>query len=216
MVFFSLFPADMEAPPDEESPYFFSSPAMSGGRRIAAASSPEGADFFLFRPAKNLAPGNQTAPPPKQPLICFSSSSISPQPITKTTASHQIFSLFLTEPHCPDDPLPLILFFFFPRRICPPAVYLLPPAAAASAHSRRTQLLSTDQGTGRAVPIASDPRFPSPASQQRLLLHQRCQFFPFDLFHNNRPAADLIASHSSPDTAPTEANRRSATLLLHD
>nr|TKS11531.1 hypothetical protein D5086_0000072640 [Populus alba] len=164
---------------------------------------------------QELGARKPNSPSPQTATHLFFSSSISPQPITKTTASHQIFSLFLTEPHCPDDPLPLIFF-------------LLPPGGSALQRStfflQQRQLLLTADGPSSSPPTRERAGlFPSPQTHGFLLRPAAAapspstvSVFPFDLFHNNRPAADLIASHSSPDTAPTEANRRSATLLLHD
>lgn len=108
----------------------------------------------------------------------FFSSSISPQPITKTTASHQIFSLFLTEPHCPDDPLPLILFFFFPPEDLPSSG--LPSSSSSGSFcSQPTDPAPLHRpGNGQGCSHRLRPTVSFSGQQQRLLPHQRCQFSP--------------------------------------
>nr|TKS11530.1 hypothetical protein D5086_0000072630 [Populus alba] len=167
------------------------------------------------RIAKNLAPGNQTAPPPNSHSFVFLFFNLSP-------ADHQDNSLSSN-------------FFPFSHRTSLPGrspasdfVFLLPPGGSALQRStfflQQRQLLLTADGPSSSPPTRERAGlFPSPQTHGFLLRPAAAapspstvSVFPFDLFHNNRPAADLIASHSSPDTAPTEANRRSATLLLHD
>ncbi|KAJ6978788.1 hypothetical protein NC653_027064 [Populus alba x Populus x berolinensis] len=127
---------------------------------------------------QELGARKPNSPSPQTATHLFFSSSISLQPITKTTASHQIFSLFLTEPHCPDDPLPLILFFFFPPEDLPSSG-LSSSSSSGSFCSQPTDPAPLHRpGNGQGCSHRLRPTVSFSGQQQRLLPHQRCQFSP--------------------------------------
>ena len=171
--------------------------------------------WFFFRPP----PTSSSLPGQTAPTFWFFSSPLnlpnSPSPQTAThfflffnlsTADHQdssllikFFFLFLTEPHGPDDPLPLILFFFFPPEDLPSSD--LPSSSSSGS-------------------FCSQPTDPAPL--HRPGNGQGCSHRLRPTVSLADPTAALLPTVASPSidqpcsgVSPTEASQR-LRLFLHD